>query len=67
MERGIDICGDASMIMSQILERNGIESKIVTFPGHVVVAATIQLTLIRPPRHFFEYCTNAESDHQLGE
>jgi hypothetical protein len=42
MERGIGICGDASIIMSQILERNGIESKIVTFPGHVVVAATIQ-------------------------
>jgi hypothetical protein len=42
MERGIGICGDASMIMSQVLEKSGIESKIVTFPGHVVVAATIQ-------------------------
>jgi hypothetical protein len=42
MERGIGICGDAAMIMSQVLEKSGIESKIVTFPGHVVVAATIQ-------------------------
>jgi hypothetical protein len=42
MERGIGICGDASMIMSQVLKNNGIESKIISFPGHVMVAANIQ-------------------------
>jgi len=41
IERGIGICGDASMIMSQVLDNNGIPSKIVTFPGHVVVSAQI--------------------------
>jgi hypothetical protein len=39
LERGIGICGDASMIMSQILDEQGIANKILTFPGHVVVSA----------------------------
>jgi hypothetical protein len=42
MERGIGICGDASIIMSQVLKNSGIESKIISFPGHVMVAANIQ-------------------------
>lgn len=37
IKRGIGICGDASMIMSQLLNKNGIENKIVSYPGHVVV------------------------------
>jgi hypothetical protein len=37
IERGIGICGDASILMSQMLEKNGIEADILTFPGHVVV------------------------------
>jgi hypothetical protein len=41
IERGIGICGDASMIMSQMLDKNGIENKIVTVPGHVMVEAMI--------------------------
>ena len=41
MERGIGICGDASMIMTQLLEENGIEANMLTFPGHVVVSANI--------------------------
>lgn len=40
LERGIGICGDASMIMSQILDENKIKNKIISFPGHVVVEAT---------------------------
>ena len=39
MERGIGICGDASILMSQLLSENGIDNKIITFPGHVVIAA----------------------------
>ena len=41
LERGIGICGDASMIMSQILEKEGIESQIVSFPGHVILEAKL--------------------------
>ncbi|WP_220104310.1 hypothetical protein [Neiella holothuriorum] len=39
LERGIGICGDASMIMSQLLDLQGISNQIITFPGHVIVAA----------------------------
>ena len=37
IERGIGLCGDASMLLSNILDRHKIENKIVVFPGHVVV------------------------------
>jgi len=39
IERGIGICGDASMVLSQLLEREGIANKIITIPGHVMVEA----------------------------
>lgn len=39
LHRGIGICGDASMIMSQILDEQGIENQLITYPGHVVLAA----------------------------
>jgi len=42
LERGIGICGDASMIMSQLLNEQNISNKILTFPGHVVVSATFE-------------------------
>lgn len=41
IERGIGICGDASMVMTQLLEKQGIPTEILTFPGHVVVTAEI--------------------------
>jgi hypothetical protein len=34
--RGIGICGDASMVMSSILDENNIPNNIISFPGHVV-------------------------------
>lgn len=37
LKRGIGICGDASMIMSQVLEKDGTQNQIISFPGHVVV------------------------------
>lgn len=40
LDRGIGICGDASMIMSQLLDKQGISNQLLTFPGHVVLAAT---------------------------
>jgi len=40
LKRGIGICGDASMILSQVLDLQGIENTILSFPGHVVVLAT---------------------------
>ena len=39
LERGIGICGDASMVLSQVLTKNNIDNNIITFPGHVVVSA----------------------------
>ena len=42
LERGIGICGDASMIMSQLLDDNSIENQIITFPGHVVVSVKLE-------------------------
>jgi hypothetical protein len=42
LKRGIGICGDASMIMSQLLDKQGIKNQILSFPGHVVVAANIE-------------------------
>ena len=37
--RGIGICGDASMVLSQVLDEQGIDNQIITFPGHVIVSA----------------------------
>lgn len=39
LERGIGVCGDAAMIMSQILDENNVKNKIISFSGHVVVEA----------------------------
>jgi len=41
LSRGIGICGDASMIMSQVLNQAGTDNKIVSFPGHVIISAQI--------------------------
>jgi hypothetical protein len=41
LKRGIGVCGDASMIMSQLLDKQGIPNQILSYPGHVVVTATI--------------------------
>ncbi len=40
LERGIGICGDASMILSQVLNKHNIANNIIVYPGHVVVEAT---------------------------
>lgn len=37
IERGIGICGDASMTLSGLLDEQGIANKIITVPGHVMV------------------------------
>jgi hypothetical protein len=42
LKRGIGICGDASMIASQLLSKAGIKNKIVSFPKHVVVAVELK-------------------------
>lgn len=41
LERGFGICGDASMVLSQLLEKRGIDHNIVAFAGHVLIEATI--------------------------
>ncbi|WP_052010293.1 MULTISPECIES: transglutaminase-like domain-containing protein [unclassified Alteromonas] len=41
IERGIGLCGDASMLLSELLNENGIPNKIITIPGHVMVTANI--------------------------
>lgn len=42
LERGIGLCGDASMALSQLLDEQNISNKILTFPGHVVVVASFE-------------------------
>ena len=38
LERGIGLCGDHALILSQVLQREGIDSTILSFPtGHVVL------------------------------
>lgn len=37
IERGIGICGDASTVLSSILDNHQIENRIVSFRGHVIV------------------------------
>jgi len=41
IERGIGICGDASMTISSLLNEQGIQNEILTTPGHVMVEAQI--------------------------
>jgi hypothetical protein len=41
IERGIGICGEVSMLMTTLLEQNGIAASMVTVPGHVLVTANI--------------------------
>lgn len=41
MERGIGICGDAAILMSQLLLEQGIKNTIITIPGHVMINASI--------------------------
>jgi hypothetical protein len=37
IERGIGVCGDASMLLSQLLDKQRISNKIISLPGHVMV------------------------------
>ncbi|NWN90416.1 hypothetical protein HLV39_02740 [Marinobacter adhaerens] len=37
IRRGIGICGDASTILSSVMDRYGIPNRIVSFQGHVIV------------------------------
>ncbi|SFR58762.1 hypothetical protein SAMN05216203_1609 [Marinobacter daqiaonensis] len=37
IRRGIGICGDASTILSSVMDRYGIPNRIVSFHGHVIV------------------------------
>lgn len=41
LERGVGICGDAACLLSSVLEREGIDTRIVAFDGHVVVEADL--------------------------
>lgn len=41
LERGIGICGDASMVLSQMLDKKGIENRIVSYGGHVITEVTL--------------------------
>lgn len=41
LKRGIGICNDVSMIMSQVLDNVGTKNQIIAFPRHVIVSAVI--------------------------
>lgn len=41
IERGFGICGDASVVLSQLLDKKGIPHEIVAFDEHVLIEATI--------------------------
>jgi hypothetical protein len=43
LERGIVICGDASIILSEILNKHQIPNKIISFPGHVITTVSVSL------------------------
>ena len=50
LKRGIGICGDASMVLSQLLAIHDIDSKIVSLDGHVVLEVqSIQTKYIADP------------------
>ncbi len=40
LQRGIGICGDASMVMSQLLDKQQVKNQLYTFPGHVILSAS---------------------------
>lgn len=42
IERGVGLCGDASMLMSELLKREGVSNTIITVPGHVMVQAEFE-------------------------
>ena len=72
IERGIGICGDASMTLSGLLDENKIENKIVTIPGHVMVEAYIDNKTLLLDADFgvvldngIDYYTNA-TDELIG-
>lgn len=46
LERGLGICGDASMVLSQILDKKGIENQIVSYQGHVITQARFDNNII---------------------
>jgi|TARA_B100000700_G_C15053042_1_gene861345 hypothetical protein len=39
IERGVGLCGDASMLLSELLSDEGISNRIISMPGHVMVEA----------------------------
>jgi hypothetical protein len=41
LQRGIGICGDASMVLSQILDKKGVDNQIISYQGHVITQASI--------------------------
>jgi hypothetical protein len=42
LRRGIGICGDASLVLSQILDIKKISNKIISFDGHVINEVTFK-------------------------
>lgn len=42
IERGVGLCSQHSIIISQILEQNGIASRLVALSGHVVAMAQVE-------------------------
>lgn len=46
IERGFGVCGDASMILSQLLSKKRIPHKIVAFSEHVIIEAKVNNTKI---------------------
>lgn len=41
LERGFGVCGDASIVLSQLLDKKGIKHNIIAFPDHVLVEAEL--------------------------
>lgn len=39
IERGVGLCGDASMLLSELLFQENIQNQIISMPGHVMVEA----------------------------
>ena len=42
IERGVGLCSQHALILSEVLENNGIDAEIITLPRHVVVSAEVK-------------------------
>ena len=63
LERGIGICGDASMNLSKLLDNEDVANTIISFPGHVIVEVEIAENI----KHVFDPDFNVILPYSIEE